>query len=240
MKVIAIANLKGGVGKTTSCVNLAYSLTQMGKKILIVDLDPQCNTTRFFAAVNPSGFTVMDALNQPDQIHKAVVRTKYERIHVLRGNEYADLKKPTHAMTKALRQVADQYDVCLIDTRPVFDALTKSGLYAADVILTPIKFDNFCRDNLNLVEHVLDHDEQMPAHEWKIFANMVSRGKAQRQIMCDLLQKHNYPIMESCISRSSVVDNALAMYKPVACHRSKSTIAIDYMELATELIGMDA
>lgn len=102
-------------------------------------------------------------------------------------------------------------------------------------MLTPIKFDNYCRDNLALVEHFVNQyaDEQM---EWKIFANMVANGKAQRETMIDLIGKHDYPIMDTCISRSAVVDNALNLYKPVLKHRRFSSVAQDYLELAKELM----
>ena len=86
-----------------------------------------------------------------------------------------------------------------------------------------------------LVERFVNEyaDENM---EWKIFANMVANGKAQRETMADLIGKHDYPIMETCVSRSAVVDNALNLYKPVLKHRKNSSVAQDYLELAKELI----
>ena len=72
--------------------------------------------------------------------------------------------------------------------------------------------------------------------EWKIFANMVANGKAQRETMADLIGKHDYPILDTCVSRSAVVDNALNLYKPVLKHRRLSSVAQDYLELAKELM----
>lgn len=107
--------------------------------------------------------------------------------------------------------------------------------HVADIMLTPIKFDNYCRDNLALVEQFVNEyaDEKM---EWKICANMVANGKAQRETMADLIGKHDYPILDTCVSRSAVVDNALNLYKPVLKHRRLSSVAQDYLELAKELM----
>lgn len=83
----------------------------------------------------------------------------------------------------------------MIDTHPVIDVLTQNALYAAQVLLTPIKFDNYCRDNLATLEDVyyeiLESNSEL---EWKVFANMVSNSKAQKKSSVDLIVKHNYPI----------------------------------------------
>ena len=112
-----------------------------------------------------------------------------------------------------------------------------NALYAADVFLTPVKFDNFCRDNLTMVEDAY-HEilENNPDLEWKIFANMVSNTKAQKLSSEDLIAKHDYPFMQSCISRTAIVDNALSLYKPVAKHRVMSNVAQDFVDLVEELL----
>lgn len=77
MKVYVIGNLKGGVGKTTTTVNLAYTYAEMGGRTLVIDLDPQCNCTRFFAKVNEYNKTIKDVLEAPEHINSAIYRTKY-------------------------------------------------------------------------------------------------------------------------------------------------------------------
>ena len=128
-------------------------------------------------------------------------------------------QKSPWSLKEALGYIKKEYDVCLIDTRPVFDVLTKNALYAADVLLTPVKFDNFCRDNLAMVEDAYHElKEKNPELKWKVFANMVANVKAQKVSSADLLGKHDYPFLQSCISRTAIVDNALSLYKPVAKH----------------------
>ena len=82
MKVYVVANLKGGVGKTTTTVNVAYTFSEMGGRVLVIDLDPQCNCTRFFAKVNGYSKTVRDVLENPKGINSAVYRTKYQDIDI--------------------------------------------------------------------------------------------------------------------------------------------------------------
>ena len=237
MKVYAIGNLKGGVGKTTTTVNLAYSFARLGKKVLVIDLDPQKNCTPFFTKASEYDHTVRHVLDEPENINSAIYKTKYRLIDIIKGSSKPIKNEETDKLKKALDIVKEDYDICLIDTRPVFDGLTKNALYAADILLTPVKFDNFCRDNLSIVEDAYHEiTDKNTGLKWKVFANMIANAKAQRISSMDLLAKHDYPFMDSCISRTAVVDNALSLYKPVAKHRSGSVVAEDFMELAKELL----
>ena len=170
-------------------------------------------------------------------LKSAVYRTKYQDIDIVKGSVKITEQKTPWRLKEALGYLKKDYDVCLIDTRPVFDMLTMNALYAADVFLTPVKFDNFCRDNLTIVEDAY-HEilENNPDLEWKIFANMVSNTKTQKLSSEDLITKHDYPFMQSCISRTAIVDNALSLYKPVAKHRVMSNVAQDFVDLVEELL----
>lgn len=139
MKVYVVANLKGGVGKTTTTVNVAYTFSEMGGRVLVIDLDPQCNCTRFFAKVNGYSKTVREVLENPKAINSTVYRTKYQDIDIVKGSVKITEQKTPWRLKEALGYLKKDYDVCLIDTRPVFDMLTKNALYAADVFLTPVK-----------------------------------------------------------------------------------------------------
>lgn len=240
MKTYVIGNLKGGTGKTTSAVNLAYSFSLSGKRVLVIDLDPQANLTGFFTKVNENGVTVRDVLTRAVTIKKAVRRSKYPGIDIIKGSTELCESDVGSAdiLRNALSLVADQYDICIMDTRPVFENITYTALSAADYLLTPVCLDSFCRDNLALVEDVVD---QLPYDlEWKVFVNKVQiNRKAQKNTYMDLMGKHGYPFVETCISHSAVVDNALELRKPVMKHRRKSQPALDYLELSRELLNLE-
>lgn len=102
MKVYVIGNLKGGVGKTTTTVNLAYTYAEMGGRTLVIDLDPQCNCTRFFAKVNEYNKTIKDVLEAPEHINSAIYRTKYEDIDIIKGSIKTLEQKSPWSLKEAL------------------------------------------------------------------------------------------------------------------------------------------
>ena len=242
MYTYTITNLKGGTGKTTSAVNLAYSLSLLGKKVLVIDADPQANLTPFFTKANRQGRTVLDVFREPEKVQHCIYRSRYAGIDIIKGNTMlreSDAESGWQ-LVGALEQVQDIYDYCIIDTRPAFEDLTLSAIIAADMLLTPACLDKFCRDNLALVDEFLDSIPEECRPKWKVFATKVDPlRKAQRSIYEDLLAKHAYPFLETCISRSAIVDNALDYYKPVMKHRSKNQVSMDYMDLAKELMEME-
>ncbi len=241
MKTYVIGNLKGGVGKTTSAVNLMYSMAMQGKRVLGIDADPQANLTPFFARAASRGRTVRDVLQKPKAIRGAIYRSRYPHIDIVKGS--TDLRETDAAslgeLWFALKAVETRYDVCFIDTRPAFERITLNALYAADTLLVPVCLDKFCRDNLLVVEERLEDIQQdigPRALSWHVFANKVENKRAQRNTYMDMVERHSWPFLETCISRGAVVSNALEQYKPVARHRSKCQVAQDYMELAKELL----
>lgn len=242
MDTYVIGNLKGGTGKTTSAVNLAYSLSLFGKRVLVIDADPQTNLTPFYTKANQNGMTISDVLSAPGKVKRCIYRGRYPGIDIIKGDPALRETDVTSKgwMLFVLEQLQEMgiYDTCIIDTRPAFENIAVSAIVAADVLLTPVCLDKFCRDNLALVEDFLEQLPEQYRPEWKVFATKVdAHRRSQRAIYKDLLTKHDYPFLDTCISRSADIDNALDLYKPVMKHRRKSQASKDYMDLAKALLG---
>ncbi len=238
MRTYSIVNLKGGVGKTTSTANLGYSMAVLGKRVLVIDADPQSNLTPFFAKANPNGKTLRDVFLHPERIRNIICRSKYENIDIIKGS--TSLKEADAVgemvLSESLCLIAGKYDVCLIDTRPALESITKNAIQAGNVVVTPVLLDKFCRDNLLLLEDELHALGHAYGFKWCIYANKVANKRIQRKIYADMVGKHDFPFLDTCISRGAVVENALDQYKPVIRHRRKSNVAADFVELAKELL----
>lgn len=236
MKVITVWNLKGGVGKTTTAVNLAYSLGVAGNKVLVMDLDPQTNTTPFFTKANENGRTIRNVFADSNKIKTSICKSKYENINIIKGSTLLkESDVPTvGTLATALEVVSDDYDYVVIDCRPTNEILTNGALEVANMVLTPIQLDGFCRDNLREVSNTLDNLNNKDI-EWKVFVNRIRNTQSQRKIYTDLMSCQNYPIVETCISDRASVPNALFHKKPLLKHAKNNIATLDYLDLVQEL-----
>lgn len=240
MKTVVIGNFKGGIGKTTTTVNLAYTLSEMGLRTLVIDADPQNNTTPFFTKVVEDKKTLFEVIKNPTKAKKYITTTKYKNLHILKGSTALmgeTLAQEELGWLPALKEaVGEKYDVCIIDTNPDLSSLTASVLVAADLLLTPVCLNASCRDNLSLLQEKIE-----PLVEnglvWKVFATKVDLHRiAQKKCLEDIVNKHLYPFLEPYISSSADIDNAWGLYKPLAKHRSKSIVVEEFQALAEEVL----
>lgn len=242
MKIVAVGNFRGGIGKTTTTVNLAHCLSDMGQKTLVIDADPQNNTTPFFAKAVEDGKTLAEVIKNPSNVKEYITPTRYKNLDIIKGSttlmgeEFGDRKLGWLAAVR--ETVGEEYDVCIVDTNPDLSSLTASVMAASDVLLTPVRLNTSCRDNLALLQEKID-DLVENGLTWKIIATMVDlRRKSQKKGLEDIVNKHLYPFMENYISSSADIDNAWDLYKPVGLHRSKSMVAEEFRTLASELMDV--
>lgn len=238
MKKIVVGNFKGGVGKTTTVVTLAYLYALREKRVLVIDTDPQSNTTSMFGTVNVQHKTLLNLVSGDyKNVKSCIYRTKYKNIDIIKCHTELTEEAVTNKnwLFEVEEEVGAEYDICLIDTRPVFENLTESSLVYADILLTPVNMDSYCRDNLALVEERIEKF-MLNGLKWYVFENKsLPRSKSQAQNYDDIAGKHNYPLLESCVRFSADVVNASDRKKPVTKHRSKGKSSLDFIDLADEL-----
>lgn len=153
--IIAITNQKGGVGKTTSAVNLAYYLAKMGKSVLLVDFDPQGNATSGLG-IDKYGvdLTVIDLVQEKAKLEDCVIETKHKHLHCVvatpqLANAEAELAKSPHRFTRLKSALAEhQYDYVIIDCPPSLSLLTVNGLIAAQYVLLPVQAEFYALEGL--------------------------------------------------------------------------------------------
>ena len=247
MRVYAVWNGKGGTGKTTTAVNLAYNLSVLGQKVLLVDLDPQTNATPFFTKANENAYTVRNLFRElfehPEKVKRCIYRSKYPLLDVIKGDTHlseADAHDD-YTIKDALWNVKAEYDVAVIDCRPSFENLTRNALCAADILVTPIQLDGYCKDNLALVQRMYDEilaDYSDHEIEWKVFANRVKLLKSSRNIYSELMTKYTYPLVTTCVSDRAAVSSATVAKKPLLKHRKNDVATEDFMSLTKELMGV--
>lgn len=244
---IAVWNMKGGVGKTTTVVNVGYLLAQT-HRVLLVDLDLQQNTASYYGGhlrkYNLWDVSRVYAQKKKNTIRQAISRTYLPTLKILAASsvirdEQQEIQSllGENFLGELLKEVEADFDYILLDCHPDYGPLTKEALQYADDVLVPILLDGYSRDNLNLVREQINRTNNLRVCDlqYYIFANRVRNTRSQLTIYRDLLEKHDYPIMDTCIAERAAVQNALALKKPVALHRKKDQATADFRELAKEI-----
>ena len=157
-KVIAVFNQKGGVGKTTTNVNLSASIGQMGKKVLVLDLDPQGNSTSGYGIEKSEvETTIYEVLLNNDSIRDAIIKTEFDNIDIVAAAtelagaeiEFTDIPEREYILKKAINEVKDEYDYIFVDCPPSLGMLTINCLTAVDSVLIPIQCEYYALEGVS-------------------------------------------------------------------------------------------
>ena len=252
MRTIAVANQKGGCGKTTTAVNLAAALAEKGKRTLLVDLDPQGHSTIGFGyEPDKMSITVYDALTKaPVGIARATVGTKTEWLNLVPSNvllsgaeiELAELVGREFVLSEKLRVVQDRYDVCVIDCPPSLSLLTLNGLVASTDVLVPVQVHYYAMEGLKqLFETAKIIKERFHPCYVSILGLLLTfvqdRTLLSRQIQKQMREFFGDLVFDTVIHRSVRLAEAPSSGKPIFAYAPESRAAAEYRALAEEIIN---
>ena len=235
MKIITIWNLKGGTGKTTTTFNLAANYAKDGMKILLIDLDMQANLTSFFdadiARLKTNKPDIAEIMTDVMPLRKGIYHSRFSNIDFVKGsNELTSLElKDVNVLGRYLADVADEYDMCMIDCHPDVSLTTENALAISDLVLIPIILDGMTKELISL-------ENRCGEINFKIFVNQLRNLKSQKIIYRDLCENHDYSVMNTSIADCSAIKSALIRHKPLYMHKSRCPVNEDYSELATEIL----
>lgn len=248
-KIIAIANQKGGVGKTTTAVNLSSCLAYKGKKVLIVDIDPQGNTTSGLGIEKRSvGKSVYDVLINEDSIQNVILDTPVENLEICPSNiklagaevELVNLISRETRMKEALSPIKDLYDYIIIDCPPSLGLLTINSLTAANTILVPIQCEYYALEGLSqlmsTVKLVQKHLNPSLDVEGVVLTMFDARTNLSIQVVEEVKKYFKNKVYRTIIPRNVKLSEAPSFGLPIILYDPKSKGAECYLELAEEVI----
>jgi chromosome partitioning protein len=249
-KIIAIANQKGGVGKTTTAVNLCASLGAAEQRTLLVDMDPQGNATSGMGFdKNALEHTIYDVLFDPSLMESALLETVMPFLHLLPSNQQltgAEIELVSESgreykLREALRPVRDRYDYIVVDCPPSLGLLTLNTLSAADSLLIPVQCEYYALEGLsqllgtvNLVQSNLNPDLTI---EGVLLTMFDRRLNLATQVVQEAQEYFGDKVYSTVIPRNVKLSESPSFGKPILLYDVQCTGAKSYLELAREVIG---
>ena len=252
-KIISIANQKGGVGKTTTAINLSAALAETGKKILIIDIDPQGNTSSGFGIdKNQIEDTIYELILGYSAVNEAIMKEVITNIDVIPSNvnlagaeiELIGKERKESILKKELDFVRDDYDFIIIDCPPSLNILTVNAMVASDTVLVPIQCEFYALEGLSQLIHTINLVRERINHQLEIegivFTMYDGRTNLSQQVVENVKANVTQRVYDTVIPRNIRLAEAPSYGEPITTYDPKSTGAEAYRNLAKELLKYNA
>lgn len=248
MKTIAVTNQKGGVGKTTTAINIAAYLAHLGKRTLLIDVDPQGSAS---SGIGMKGYsfenTIYEALNGMD-INKSIHPTKINNLSIICANqnlaaaeiELVSIQNREHKLKNALKNIENIYDVVLIDCPPSLSLLTINALVASNYILIPVQSEFYALEGLSLLVETAARIKNLWNHDLDILGLILTmydrRNLFHREVEDDIRKHFKAKLFETIITRNIRLAEASSFGKSIYEYDKYSIGSKTYESLAKEII----
>jgi len=251
-RIIAITNQKGGVGKTTTAINLSANLAESGKFVLLVDMDPQGNATSGLGVDhNEIEKGIYDVLARNVPLRDVVVNTNHEGLRLAPATnllaaaavELVNEEGREYKLTQALDEVKGMYDYIIIDCPPSLGLLTVNALTAAEEILIPIQSEYYALEGLGQLLNTLHLVKDNLRHDLKILGAVITmfdkRNKLSGQVQAEVQQHFPYRVFQTVIPRNVRLTEAPSYGQSIVHYDKSSSGATAYRSLAEEILNLE-
>jgi chromosome partitioning protein len=252
-KVIAIANQKGGVGKTTTAINLAASLAALEKKVLIIDADPQANTTSGlnFSPDDDRKRSIYELMEGSIGVADVLIQTEMENLHMIPSHinlvgieiEMINDDRRESLLRDAIAPVRNEYDYIIIDCSPSLGLITVNTLVAADAVIIPVQPEFFALEGLGkllqtirIVQSGLNPSLTI---EGFVITMFDGRTKVHQQVLAELREHFKDLVFNTVIQRNIRLSEAPSHGKPILLYEISCTGSSNYLNLASEVLERD-